>query len=154
MKLLQRCILLALVSMILVLPGGSQARTYDVITASVPFKFTVGDRAFRPGQYEFIVVGVGLLAVRNEQRHIIAALVTRSVETSEASLTTKLVFKKKKSRSQLVRIALANRTQALDVIGEQLAMRSSPSLHAPSSDSLPIDGTSLMGGRNGIRLRQ
>lgn len=154
MKFLRRSTLVALVSIVLWLPAMSQVRTYDVITASVPFKFTVGDRAFRPGQYEFIVVGVGLLAVRNEQRHVIAALVTRSVETGEPSLITKLVFNKKKNRSQLVRIALANQSQALEVIGEQLAIRSSPSPQSPSSDSLPIDATSLFGGRNGIRLRQ
>lgn len=155
MKFLRRSTLLALVSMVLLLPATSQGRKYEVITATVPFKFTVGDRAFRPGKYQFVIMGPGLLAVRDEHQHVIAALVTRSVETGQPARSTELVFNnKKKKSSQLARIALANQSQALEVTGEQLAIRSSPSPQSPSSDSWPIDATSLFGGRNGIRLRQ
>jgi len=153
MKYVLCCPLLALLLASL-LPAEAQVRTYDVITATVPFKFTVGDQTFRPGEYQFIVVGVGLLALRDEHRHVIASLVTRAIETGEPSLTTQLVFtNKKKGSKQLTRVILANRSQVLEVIGEQLAMRSSPPAQAPSS-SLPIDSLPFSGRGKGFRLRE
>lgn len=154
MKFSRRFTLLALLTTFLFLPATSQVRTYEVITATVPFKFAVGDRAFRPGRYQFIIVGTGLLALRDEHQHVIATLVTQSIETGGPSPGTELLFNKtKKNRSQLARITLANRSQVLDVTGEQLAILSSRPAQMPSS-ALPIDGLSLTGGRNGIRLRQ
>lgn len=105
-------------------PLAAQARTYDVLTANVPFKFNIGSRTFSPGRYQFIFVGNGLLALRDAKQHAVAMLMTRSVDGSGPALETKLVFKsqKKNHPQRLAQIYLGNNT-VLEVIGEETAMQ-------------------------------
>lgn len=112
----------------------TQARTYDVLSTNVPFKFKVGDRTFRPGNYQFIFLGPGRLAMRDSNLHIIAAFTTRSRETGDPALVTKLVFSNHKKHSQLTQIWIENRSQVLDVLGEEVALRPTP----PSSPLPPM----------------
>jgi hypothetical protein len=150
MKFLLHSTLLTALVVAPLLPLSAQARTYETLTAQVPFKFNVGDRTFRPGQYQFILVGQGLLAIRDAKAHIIASLITRPVETSGPSASTRLVFDMKKHHARLAQISLENRSQVLEVLGEQRAMSSSP----PQAPSLPTGSFSFSNRSDVPRLKQ
>ena len=132
------------------LPAAAQVHTYEVVTADVPFKFSVGERTFRPGQYQFILVGPGLLALRDARQRVVASLVTRSVATNQPAIATRLVFNLKKRPAKLARIVFENQSQVLEILGEQLALRSSPTQAPP----LPAGSFSFNDRGSGIRLRQ
>jgi hypothetical protein len=150
MKSFLHSTLLAALVAALLLPAAAQVRTYDVVTADVPFKFNVGDRTFRPGHYQFIFVGRGLLALRDAKAHTVASLITRPVETSEPSPATKLVFKMQKKHARLAQISIESRSHVLEVLGEELAVRSSPS----QPPSLPEAGFSFSDRSDVPRLKQ
>jgi hypothetical protein len=100
------------------------AGTYEVLTTNVPFKFKVGARTFQPGQYQFILAGPCRLAVRDSHKHFIASLITRAREIGGPAPATKLVFDTpKKHSARLDQIWIENRSQVLDVLGEEVAMR-------------------------------
>ncbi len=120
------------------------ARTYDVMDANVPFKFKVGDRMFRPGHYQLIMVGNGLVAVRDAHAHIVASILTRPVEMGAAASETKLIFKNEKNNKRLNEIWLGTRRQILEVLGEELAVRQSPPEAPPA---IPSGVYPLFGGR-------
>ena len=130
MKYMRRITLLALALAALLFPAAAQARSYEVLTVDVPFKFNIASRTFQPGQYQFILAGSGLLALRDGSGHIVASIITRPVETGTPFASSKLVFdnhkNKHKKNSQLKRICLENRSQALEIMGEQLAISPAP----------------------------
>ena len=126
MKFLRHIALFVATLAALMLPAAAQARTYEVLTVDVPFKFNIASRTFQPGQYQFIVAGPGVLALRDGNGHVIASLITRSVETGTPSATSKLVFDHHKKNAQLIRLCLENRSQALEIMGEQYGMHSEP----------------------------
>jgi hypothetical protein len=126
MKFLRHIALFVATLAALMFPAAAQARTYEVLTVDVPFKFNIASRTFQPGQYQFIVAGPGVLALRDGNGHVIASLITRSVETGTPSTTSKLVFDHHKKNAQLIRLCLENRSQVLEIMGEQYAMRSEP----------------------------
>ena len=117
-----------------------RALAYDFMEVEVPFKFKVGDRSFRPGHYQFVVVGVGLVAVRDQQHRVVAALAARTADSESPAPVSKLVFKTWKNDRLLGEIWFANKKQMLEVVGEQLAIPvSSPApgpLVRPNLDSL------------------
>lgn len=111
------------------LAAAAQARTYDCVDANVPFKFDIGHRTFRPGHYQLVIVGNGVLAVRDEHKNVVASVITRQVENGGPAAETKLVFAGDKKHRRLSQIVIANRSQALEVLGEELAIRP-PAPHA------------------------
>lgn len=121
-QVLQAALLAALLGT-LVKPAAAQARTYDVLTADVPFKFNIGNRTFRPGQYQFIMVGNGLLALRDEKAHVIGSLTTRSIETGAPATTSKLVFDTKTKHARLAQIWLSGSSQIVEILGEEYTVR-------------------------------
>ena len=121
-------IVMAAMAATLSVPAHARTRTYEVLTADVPFKFHIGDRTFRPGHYDFVIVGNGLLAMRDAHQHFVASLVTRSVDAGEPSSTTKLVFINRKKDHRLAEIRIQNSSQALEVVSEELAVAKPPSL--------------------------
>jgi hypothetical protein len=104
----------------------AQARSYDVFTADVPFKFNVGDRTFRPGHYEFIFAGPGLVAMRDSQKEVVGSFVTRAISARTPAPSSKLVFVNAKKHQQLSQIWLENRAEGVQIVGEELAIRSAP----------------------------
>jgi hypothetical protein len=126
MKFLRHIALFVATLAALMFPAAAQARTYEVFTVDVPFKFNIASRTFQPGQYQFVLVGPGVLALRDGNGRVIASLITRSVETGTPSATSKLVFDHHKKNAQLIRLCLENRSEALEIMGEQYAMRSEP----------------------------
>src|SRR5262249_32482933 len=71
-RILQLSLLAASLGALLA-PALAHARTYEVMHANVPFKFNIGDRTFRPGHYQLIFVGPGLIALRDSHGHVIAS---------------------------------------------------------------------------------
>jgi len=131
-------------------PAAAEPHTYQVITANVPFQFFVGDRGFHPGQYEFIMVGNGLLAIRDAKKHFIASLVTRSSE-ADGPVSNKLVFTHRKKRAYLTQIFLEDSTQVMEVQGEQLVIAPALPLLQLDPDFLPRNGTFYFR-QDGVRL--
>jgi hypothetical protein len=150
MKSLLRSSLFTALAALLLLPAAAQVRTYDVLTADVPFKFNIGNRTFHPGHYQFVLVGANLLALRDAKLHTVASIITRSVETSGPAPNTKLVFDTRKKNARLAKICLESRSQVLEVLGEQLAMPSSLPLTPP----LPAEGFSFSNRSDVPRLKQ
>ena len=148
MKSLEHSVVLLVSVMACLLPAVAQVRTYQVISANVPFKFTAGERVFRPGHYEFILVGPGLMAIRDQHRHMVASLITRTSDEASPSARTRLVFDRSKKKARLQKIYVESRTQVLEVVGEQLAIQSSP----PPETSLPWGATSFSRRAVGVPL--
>jgi hypothetical protein len=148
-SMLQSALLAALLAALL-LPAAAQARSYETLTVDVPFKFYVGDHTFRPGKYEVILAGPGLVALRDSKAHNVASLVTRSVETDGPASESKVVFKTQKKHAQLARIYVGS--QVLEVLGEELAIRT-PAPGPPSIMLVP-DNFSFSQKQDGFRLRQ
>lgn len=133
LHVMKRLLFLALlVTPLSALPASAQTRTYDVLSADVPFKFDVGDHTFHPGHYQLIFAGSNLLVLRDASQHNVASLVTRSVETGEPAPATRLVFNTSKKRARLAEIRIAASSQVLEVLGEELALQPVPA-HAPLS---------------------
>jgi hypothetical protein len=131
------------------LSARAQERTYKVLTADIPFKFDVGNRTFHSGRYQFIMVGTGLLAMRDGHSHTVASLVARPVESASPALYTRLVFLPGKKRLHLAQVWLENHTVMLEVMGEELAFQQP----APPPDSLPVEVFSLTGRNQVPRMR-
>jgi hypothetical protein len=104
-------------------PAVAHATTVKVLTSDVPFGFQVGDRTFKPGRYQFVVLGPGRLAMRDSRAHYVALITTRTRETSGPVNTTKLVFNTRKKRAQLIEIWVEDNSQIMDVVGEEIAVR-------------------------------
>ena len=150
MKFLSRSILLATLVAALLLPATAQKRTYQVLTTDIPFDFKISERHFHAGQYQFIFVGVGLVAVRDSHNRIVAEFVTRSAESGSVSPDTRLVFGTKEKPAQLEHLFLKDQSQSLEIVGEQLGI--APSL--PGTTSLTPFGFSMGDRYNGIRFKE
>lgn len=111
----------------------AHGRTYTAFNFDVPFKFSVGERTFHAGIYQFIVLGPGLLALGDlQKKRIVATLVTRPMQTAEVPSATKLVFASKKGDARLTSL-LQHEGQSLEILGEEVAMRQNPSPPLPRS---------------------
>ncbi len=148
-SLLQSALLVVSLSALL-LPMAAHARTYDVFSADVPFKFYVGDRIFSPGHYEIVFTGNGLVALRDSQAHVLGTFVTRSIAADAPSVSSRLVFRHDKKRPYLSQIWIENRAQFIEILGEELAMRTVQ----PPLPTVPMDGFFGYGRQNEPRLRQ
>jgi hypothetical protein len=146
--LLQSALFVASLSALL-LPMAANARTYDVFAADVPFKFYVGDHTFSPGHYEIIFSGSGLVTLRDSKAHVVATFVTRSIAADAPSASSRLIFRHEKKRPYLSQIWIENRTQFTEVLGEELAMRSSPPPLGAPGDAF----FSFSARQNGFRLK-
>jgi hypothetical protein len=109
------------------LPTMAEAKSYQVLSSYVPFKFQVGERTFKPGRYEFILAGPGMVAMRDEHDHIVAAITTRPRTAAGFATSAKLVFNNHTKTAQLIQIWAAPNQPGLDVTGEDLAVRPAPS---------------------------
>jgi hypothetical protein len=136
LDVMKRMLFMALVAaslLALLQPAAAEGRTYEVLSADVPFKFAVGDRTFGPGHYQFIFAATNLVVLRDARQHVVASFVTKWVDTSTPMTETKLVFDTPENkRARLTQIRIQSRSQALEFVGEELAMRSlQPPISAP-----------------------
>jgi hypothetical protein len=103
-------------------------RTYPTFSVNVPFKFIVGQRTFNAGAYQFIILGPGLLALCDVQKkRKVATLLTRQMQATATPSATKLVFTNDSRYARLTSILLERSVQGLEVLGEEVAIRHSPS---------------------------
>jgi hypothetical protein len=63
-----------------------------VIKVRIPFEFSIGDRAFPPGDYSLVQPIQHLLALRDARGQTIASAFTSGIESSEAPALSKLRF--------------------------------------------------------------
>jgi hypothetical protein len=105
------------------LPTLAQAHSYKVLSSYVPFKFQVGDRTFKPGRYDFIVAGPGMVAMRDEHDHFVASIVTRTRTIGGPVTNSRLVFNTHTKTAQLIQIWAVQGEPAMDVVGEKTAVR-------------------------------
>jgi hypothetical protein len=109
-------------------------RTYPTFAVAVPFKFSVGQRTFHAGRYQFILLGPGLLALCDlEKKRMVATLLTRPMQTTTVPTATKAVFTNDRKYVRLTSILLEHQAQGLEVLGEEVAIRQSPSAAVPRS---------------------
>jgi len=117
-------------------PVQTDARHYLVLTVNVPFKFTVDKRTFNAGQYEFVVLGPGLLGVLNTKTREAVHLITRDLRLPEAVPATHVTFTKSGKGRRLTSILLGGRAQSLQIIGEEMSVPQSPPQVVPL---IPLD---------------
>jgi hypothetical protein len=110
----------------------SAARTYPVVTAHIPFQFAVGRRKFKSGNYQFVVLGPGLLAVLNTKTRGFVRFTTRDAQLIEVPATTRLNFTNSGKRyRQLTSMLLEGHARGLEIVGEEAAVRQNPPWAAP-----------------------
>ncbi|MGZ4829790.1 MAG: hypothetical protein ACXV5J_11920 [Candidatus Angelobacter sp.] len=114
------------------LPTMAEAKSYQVLSSYVPFKFQVGDQTFKPGRYDFIMAGPGIVAMRDEHQHFVASITTRSRTTGGMTSSPKLVFNTHTKTAQLIQIWAAKGEPGMDVVGEETAVR-------PAQSTVPAD---------------
>lgn len=112
---------LALVAALL-LPATAQSPSHIAVQAEVPFKFNIGERSFRPGSYELLSTGTNLMALRDGRSRVVASLITRPLESGAVAADTKLVFHYWKKHLYLSQIKFQDRSQILEIMGEELAI--------------------------------
>ena len=100
MFLWRSCILTLLISAIL-LPAAAQSKSYKAFDSDVPFPFHVGEHKFRPGHYQFVVVGAGLMVMRDSRAHVLSRLITRQVPGQDHEGPSQLWFEKNKGDRKL-----------------------------------------------------
>ena len=110
-------------SLAALLPTLAQARSYQVLSSYVPFKFQIGDHTFKPGRYDFIVAGPGMVAMRDEHYNFVASITTRTKTTGGPATGTKLVFNTHSKTAQLIQIWATKGEPGMDVVGEETAVR-------------------------------
>lgn len=62
------------------------------IQVSIPFDFTVGEKAFPAGEYTLVSMAQHRVDLRDSRRHVLASLITHSVQSLDESGSTKLQF--------------------------------------------------------------
>ena len=134
--------------LVLLLPPIAHARTYQAFDTNVPFKFNIGSRTFRPGNYKFILVGPGLLSLCDEKGHIVASLMTRSVETGNLSPASKAIFRTEKKHPRLVELRIQDRSEVLEIVGEEVTV------HRALQPGLTPDVNSLFERRSSPGMKQ
>ena len=135
---------------ILLSQAAAQQRTYKFVNVGVPFKFNVGKRSFRPGQYQFLFVGTNLMVLRDARARVVASLVTRNVQTEAPALSTSVVFRHGKKNLYLAQIKFQDNSELLEILGEELAIPQP----APPPASVSQPAFSFGDRREGPRIKQ
>jgi hypothetical protein len=118
-------------------PAVAHATTVKMLTSNVPFDFQVGDRTFKSGRYQFVVLSPGRLAIRDSHAHYLALITTRDRETKGPVNKTKLVFDTRKKHAQLVEIWVEDNSQIMDIVGEEIVAR--PATIGPPPPMLDVN---------------
>ena len=84
--------ILTVIAALLTMATAAQAQ-HTKVSATIPFNFVVGDRAYPAGDYAFTNSGV-VLQINNAGQTGTQMLLSQSCERARPSETTKLVFQK------------------------------------------------------------
>jgi hypothetical protein len=109
----------------ILLPAQEQKRTYQSFNANVPFNFSIGDRKLHAGYYEFVVIGPGLMVMRDARAKVLARLLTRPLQGQERETPPRFVFTNKEGHARLSSIWMEKGKEGYEILGEEVAMRPS-----------------------------
>jgi|SRR5579864_284402 len=101
----------------------NERHTYQSFNANVPFSFSVGDRKFHAGYYEFVVRGPGLMVMRDAHAHVLATFFTRDLKGTQREVPPRLVFELKDGNSRLSSIWMGKGAQGFEFLREEVAIR-------------------------------
>jgi hypothetical protein len=109
------------------------------VKVSIPFNFTVGDKSFPGGEYS-LACTPGLVDLRDAQAHVVASIITHSVESLEGPAAPKLVFTTDEGGHALKQVWMEN-----DRYGYELAPSKAATAMARQRSRPPVQ---LSGGGN------
>lgn len=107
----------------LLLPARAQNTAYQTFKATVPYEFKIGKHKFKPGAYELIVVGPGLMVVRDARGQVLTRLLTRAIQGPQTTSPPHWVFEVRKGPVQLTSVWMQNNAWGLEILGEEVAMQ-------------------------------
>ncbi len=119
-------ILLMSAALTCLLPAGAQDHSYQTFKTKVAFRFKAGNRMLKAGTYELVVVGPGLLVLRDEKAHPLMTLLTRTILQDERPAPARWVFSNNNGESTLAQVWMPNNQWGLEILGEEVAMREKP----------------------------
>lgn len=108
------------------LPARAQNVVLQTFRATVPYEFKIGNHKFKPGAYELVVLGPGLMVVRDAKGKVLARLVTRAVQGPQTVSPPRWVFETQKGHARLTSIWMQNNAWGLEILGEEVAMQQRP----------------------------
>ena len=107
-----------LVFSVLLFAGAAAAQNEQrIIHVKVPFEFTIGDKAFPAGDYSLLRAAPDRLDLRDSDAHVLASVITHSVQSLDKSASTKLEFYTSAGGHALKQVWVENET-----IGYELAV--------------------------------
>jgi hypothetical protein len=110
----------------LLLPAKAQTHTYQAFKAQVPFEFRVGNHTLKAGTYELLIVGPGLIVVRDAKGRVVTRVLTRSIHRNESEAPPRMIFENQKGKTWLSAVWMTNNAWGLEILGEEIAMRPNP----------------------------
>jgi hypothetical protein len=113
------------------LAGISQAQVVGLLTADVPFAFSVGKKTFPAGNYQVARDQEGRVSLRDPRGHVLVTVMSVPVAAVSAPVATKLVFQANGGGYALSQVWVAN-----DRYGEQLH-RSKPAMSLAKQNVSP-----------------
>lgn len=126
----QRIVPLVVVMIILLMSASGESRKYPGVQAEVTSEFSIARRTFRRGTYQFLLVGPGLLAIRNPHGPVLAVFMTRPLKSFSSSSPGSLIFRKHKKQMQLKELWPLGQEQRLEIVAEEPALP--PNQYQPS----------------------
>jgi hypothetical protein len=85
-------------------PVAQAQHAQRVIKVTVPFEFSVGNQVFPAGNYSVVSTAPALLDLRDARGHILARVLTNSVETARVPVSPVLEFYNEGSRYSLAQV--------------------------------------------------
>lgn len=115
--------------------GAGEARAQDqAVQSDIPFKFSVGDKAFPAGTYSVSKEGANIIAIRN-RNHAVVALALTMPSPRETKHGAKMVFDQYGDRYFLHEVLSSSNSMNLQIPAskwEKKAQREEAMLHASS----------------------
>ena len=135
-------ILTALSFAVLWLAGVVQAQyAPHYVKVSIPFAFTAGDKSFPGGEYS-LACTPGHIDLRDAQTHVVATIITHSVESLDSPAVPKLVFATDEGGHALKQVWAGNGPYGYELAPSKAAtalakQRSKPPLQASGGGNRP-----------------
>jgi hypothetical protein len=127
-----------LLTIVLLLAGLANAQFVPrIVQVNVPFDFTVGEKAFSAGQYTLVSMAPQRVDLRDARGHVLALLITHSVQSLDKSMSTKLLFSTADGGHALRQIWIRG-----ELIGDELQLPKHPSALARSRSRRPVETAS------------
>jgi hypothetical protein len=107
MKALQKVLRLLLFTVLFAAAAGAQTAT-PLMRVSIPFEFQVGSKSVPAGNYTVVRAAPYILALRDSDDRVVAAVATTPAQALTPPAATKLVFRVLSERNMLTQLWLAS----------------------------------------------